>query len=170
MSLGRPLFDPHDRRYPQRQHSRREVCHSRCWMVRAGAAWRMRPPDLPPWLTGYHQSQCGLKAGVWAAMAHDVWAVLRPAAGCPEELVAAIGDCRPLPSLPESGPQQTRALCGCPSAVWSSGALPGQHAFAAWCAIMHGWRRHARLAWCGVRHHGARTVRRVHSSKRITRS
>jgi transposase len=41
---------------PQRAHSLREVFHSLRWIVRAGAAWRMMPHDLPPWHTVYQQS------------------------------------------------------------------------------------------------------------------
>ena len=33
---------------PQREHSLREVLHGRRWIVRAGAACRMMPHDLPP--------------------------------------------------------------------------------------------------------------------------
>jgi transposase len=33
---------------PQREHSMREVFNGLRWIVRAGAAWRMMPHDLPP--------------------------------------------------------------------------------------------------------------------------
>ena len=42
---------------PQREHSLREVFNGLRWIVRAGAAWRMMPHDLPPWHTVYQQSQ-----------------------------------------------------------------------------------------------------------------
>ena len=42
---------------PQREHSLREVFNGLRWIVRAGAAWRMLPHDLPPWYTVYQQSQ-----------------------------------------------------------------------------------------------------------------
>jgi transposase len=32
---------------PQREHSLREVFNGLRWIVRAGAAWRMMPHDLP---------------------------------------------------------------------------------------------------------------------------
>jgi transposase len=38
---------------PQREHSMREVFNGLRWIVRSGAAWRMRPHDLPPWPTVY---------------------------------------------------------------------------------------------------------------------
>ena len=88
---------------PQRAHSVREVLNGRRWMVRAGAAWRLRPHALPPWDTVYHQSQRWLKAGVCAVIVHDRRAVLRLAAGRPAEPSAAMFESRPLPSTPERG-------------------------------------------------------------------
>jgi transposase len=61
------------------------------------------PHDLPPWHTVYQQSQRWLTAGVFAAMVHDLRAVLRLAAGRTEEPSASIVDSRTLPSTPESG-------------------------------------------------------------------
>jgi transposase len=40
----------------QRAPSLREVCTGLRWLVRAGAAWRRLPHDLPPWHTVDHQS------------------------------------------------------------------------------------------------------------------
>jgi transposase len=88
---------------PQREHSLREVLNGLRWMVRAGAAWRMMPHDLPPWYTVYQQSQRWLKAGVFEAMVHDLRAVLRLAQGRKAEPSAAIFDSRTLQSTPESG-------------------------------------------------------------------
>jgi hypothetical protein len=48
---------------PQRDYRLRAGYHGLRWMVRAGAAWRMMPHDLPPWHTVYQQSQRWLKAG-----------------------------------------------------------------------------------------------------------
>src|SRR5262245_12737339 len=66
---------------PQREPSQREVFKGLRWLVRAGAAWRMMPPDLPPGHTVYQQSQRWLKAGVFAAIGHDLRAALRRAQG-----------------------------------------------------------------------------------------
>jgi transposase len=38
---------------PQRAYPLREVCNALRWIVRAGAAWRMLPNDLPPWEAVY---------------------------------------------------------------------------------------------------------------------
>jgi transposase len=88
---------------PQRDHSLREVFNGLRWIVRAGAAWRLMPHDLPPWHTVHQQSQRWLKAGVFEAIVHDLRAVLRLAAGRAAEPSAAIFDSRTLQSTPESG-------------------------------------------------------------------
>jgi transposase len=88
---------------PQREHSLREVFNGLRWIVRAGAAWRLMPHDLPPWHTVYQQSQRWLKAGVFEAMVHDLREVLRVAQGRTPQPSAAIFDSRTLQSTPESG-------------------------------------------------------------------
>src|SRR5262245_61305399 len=88
---------------PQREHSMREVFNGLRWIVRAAAAWRMMPHDLPPWYTVYQQSQRWLKAGVFEAIVHDLRAVLRLAQGRTAAPSAAIFDSRTLQSTPESG-------------------------------------------------------------------
>jgi transposase len=88
---------------PQREHSLREVCNGLRWIIRAGAAWRMMPHDLPPWPTVYQPSQRWLQAGVLAAIVHDLRAVLRRAPGRNADPAAAIFDSRPVPAPPESG-------------------------------------------------------------------
>ena len=90
---------------PQRDHSLREVFNGLRWLVRAGAAWRLRPHDVPPWHTGYQQSQRWLKAGVFDAMVDDLRALLRLLHGRAEQPSAAIFDSRTLQSPPESGPR-----------------------------------------------------------------
>lgn len=88
---------------PQRDHSLREVFNGLRWMVRTGASWRMMPHDLPPWHSIYQQAQRWLKAGVFAAIVHDLREILRLAAGRKAKPTAAIFDSRTLQSTPESG-------------------------------------------------------------------
>jgi transposase len=88
---------------PQREHSLREVFNGLRWIVRAGAAWRMMPHDLPPWYTVYQQSQRWFKAGVLATMVIDLRELLRVAQGRNPQPSAAIFDSRTLQSTPESG-------------------------------------------------------------------
>jgi transposase len=88
---------------PQRTHSLREVFNGLRWLVRAGAAWRMMPHDLPPWEAVYQQTQRWLQAGVFAAIVHDLRELLRVAAGRKAQPTAAIFDSRTVQSTPESG-------------------------------------------------------------------
>jgi transposase len=88
---------------PQREHELREVFNGLRWLVRAGAAWRMMPNDLPPWYSVYQQTQRWIAAGVFEAMVHDLGALLRLAAGRAAQPTAAIFDGRTLQSTPESG-------------------------------------------------------------------
>jgi len=87
----------------QRVYSLREVVNGWRWIIRAGAAWRMMPNDLPPWEAVYQQTQRWLRAGVFEAMVDDLRAILRLAEGRNEQPSAAIVDSRPLQSTPESG-------------------------------------------------------------------
>jgi transposase len=88
---------------PQREHSLRELFNGLRWLVRAGAAWRMMPHDLPPWYPVYQQSQRWLKAGVFDTIVQALRVVLRVAQGRKPEPSAAIFDSRTLQSTPESG-------------------------------------------------------------------
>lgn len=88
---------------PQREYSLREVFNALRWIVRTGASWRMMPHDLPPWEAVYQQTQRWLKAGVFAAIVHDLREILRLAAGRKARPTAAIFDSRTLQSTPESG-------------------------------------------------------------------
>jgi len=88
---------------PQRDYPLREVFNGLRYIVRSGAAWRMMPNDLPPWYTVYQQTQRWLKAEVFAAMVHDLRALLRVAQGRKANPSASILDGRTLQSTPESG-------------------------------------------------------------------
>jgi transposase len=88
---------------PQRDYPLREVFNGLRYVVKTGAPWRWMPKDLPPWPTVYQQSQRWLRAGVFEAVAHDLRALLRLAAGRPAEPTAVILDARTLQSTPESG-------------------------------------------------------------------
>jgi len=88
---------------PQRQYPLREVFNGLRWLVRAGAAWRMLPHDLPPWTVVYQQTQRWMRAGCFEAIVHDLREVLRQAQGRHRQPTAAIFDGRTLQSTPESG-------------------------------------------------------------------
>lgn len=88
---------------PQRDYPLREVYNGLRYVVKTGAPWRWLPNDLPPWPTVYQQGQRWLRAGVFEAVAHDLRALLRLAAGRPPGPTAVILDARTLQSTPESG-------------------------------------------------------------------
>lgn len=88
---------------PQRQHALRELFNALRYVIRYGIAWRAMPNDLPPWSAVYQQTRRWLAAGCFEALAQDLRAVLRLAAGREEEPTTAIIDSRTLRSTPESG-------------------------------------------------------------------
>ncbi len=87
----------------QRSHALREVFNGLRYLIRYGVAWRAMPNDLPPWHAVYDQAQRWQRTGCFEALAHDLRAVLRLAAGRNEEPSAAVLDSRTLRSTPESG-------------------------------------------------------------------
>jgi transposase len=72
-------------------------------LMRAGCSWRMRPHEFPPWSVVYQQMRRWVEAGCFEAMAHELRAIVRLAAGRNEQPSAAIYDSRTLQSMPESG-------------------------------------------------------------------
>jgi transposase len=88
---------------PQREHPLREVFNGLRYIVKTGAPWRWMPNDLPPWQIVYQQAQRWLRAGCFEALAEDLRAILRLAAGREAQPTAAIIDSRTLRSTPESG-------------------------------------------------------------------
>ena len=88
---------------PQRDYSPRAIFNAVRYMVRAGCPWRMIPNDLPPWSTVHQQAQRWIKAGCFAAMAHDLRKILRLLAERKIQPTAVIFDGRTLQSTPESG-------------------------------------------------------------------
>jgi len=98
-----PYLTLMDEGAPQRAYPLREVFNALRWLVRTGAHWRMMPHDLPPWPATYQQTRRWLAAGVFEAMAHDLRALVRLAAGRAPEPSAAIFDSRTVQSTPESG-------------------------------------------------------------------
>jgi transposase len=88
---------------PQRRHDLRAVVNALRWIVRAGAPWRLLPNDFPPWPAVYQQTQRWIAAGCFAAMVHDLRALLRWAEGRADDPTAVILDGRTVQSTPESG-------------------------------------------------------------------
>src|SRR5437764_587304 len=61
----------------QRRHDLRAVFNALRWLARTGAQWRMLPNDLPPWAAVYQQFQRWQDRGCFAALVHDLRALLR---------------------------------------------------------------------------------------------
>lgn len=87
----------------QREHLLREVFNGVRYVVKTGIPWRSMPNDLPHWAAVYQQAVRWLKADCFTALAHDLRALLRLAAGRPREPTAVVLDSRTLRSTPESG-------------------------------------------------------------------
>ena len=88
---------------PQRRYALREVFNALRWIVRTGAPWRYLPTNFPPWPAVYQQTQRWIAAGCFAAMVHDLRAMLRWAAGRNPQPTAVIFDSATRQSTPESG-------------------------------------------------------------------
>ena len=98
-----PYLTLMDETAPQRRHDLREVFNGLRFIVRTGMQWRFMPHDLPPWAAVYQQTRRWLEAGSFAAIVHDLRAVLRLVQGRAAEPSAAILDSRTLQATPESG-------------------------------------------------------------------
>jgi transposase len=88
---------------PQRVHDLREVFNALRWMVRAGAPWRLLPTNFPPWEAVYQQTRRWIDAGCFAAMTHDLRALLRWTEGRADDPSAVVLDAATRQSTPESG-------------------------------------------------------------------
>jgi transposase len=70
---------------PQREYPMRELFNGLRYVIRYGIAWRAMPNDLPPWHAVHQQAHRWLSAGCFEALAQDLRAMLRLAAGRKEE-------------------------------------------------------------------------------------
>jgi transposase len=102
-AFAAPYLTLMDEAAPQRRHDLREVFNGLRWLVRTGAPWRYLPHEFPPWAAVYQQTQRWLAAGCFAAMADDLRALLREAAGRDPQPTAVILGGRTLQATPESG-------------------------------------------------------------------
>jgi transposase len=86
-----------------RVHGLRVAVDGLRWSVRTGSPWRSLPKDFPPWEAVYPPSRRWLAAGCFAAIVHDLRALLRRAAGRGRGPTAAVFDSRTLRSTVASG-------------------------------------------------------------------
>jgi transposase len=92
---------------PQREHDLRAVFNALRWVVKAGCSWRLLPRDFPPWEAVYQQARRWLAAGVFEAMAHDLRAVPRVAAGRDRRRRSSTGGRSSPPRRAAAGPGTT---------------------------------------------------------------
>src|SRR5215207_7855502 len=92
-----------DETAPQRTHDLREVFNGLRSIAHGGLQWRMMPNDLPPWEAVYQQTRRWMAAGVFAAIVHDLRAVLRLGQGRAAAPTAAILYFCNQQATPESG-------------------------------------------------------------------
>jgi transposase len=104
-SLVAPYLTLMSEEAPQRDYRLRELFNALRYVIRYGIAWRAMPNDFPPWSAVYQQAQRWLASGCFEALAQDLRALLRLAAGRKEEPTAVVIDSRTLRSTPESGPR-----------------------------------------------------------------
>ncbi len=98
-----PSLTPMRADAPHRHHDLREGFNARRWVVRTGAQWAYLPHEFPVWTAVYQQARRGIAAGVFAAMVHDLRALLRVAAGREPAPTAALLASRTRQSTPMSG-------------------------------------------------------------------
>ena len=87
----------------QRNHPLREVFNGLRTILKTGAPWRWMPNDPPPWAAVYQQAQRWLASGCFEALADDLRAVLRLAAGRAKESSAASSTAAPCGPHPKAG-------------------------------------------------------------------
>jgi transposase len=81
---------------PQRRHHLREVFNGLRFIVHTGLPWRFLHHDLPPCSAVYQQTRRWIAAGVFAAIVHDLRALLRLVQGRTATPTALILDSRTL--------------------------------------------------------------------------
>jgi transposase len=88
---------------PQRRHDLRASFDALRWPVRTGARWAYLPHEFPAWTAVYQQARRRIAAGVFAALAPDLRALPRVAAGREPAPTAVILDSRTVQSTPMRG-------------------------------------------------------------------
>ena len=74
------------------KHSKRELLNAIFYQARSGAAWRLLPPDLPPWRTVYKQFEAWREDGTWERVLGGLRRQVRQAAGRQAEPTAGAID------------------------------------------------------------------------------
>jgi len=82
----------------------REILNAICYHVRGGAAWRMLPPDLPPWGTGHYYYRRFRLDGTWTQINDSLRDQVRLTARREAAPTAAIIDSQSVKTTEKGGP------------------------------------------------------------------
>ena len=77
----KPLLPPEKSGGRPRPYARREVSKGSQEVLRGGGAWRLRPPDRPPWPTAEQTFRAWRQEGTWLRLHDQLRAEVRPPLG-----------------------------------------------------------------------------------------
>src|SRR3546814_5891982 len=80
-----------------RKAASRELVNAILYFLRAGMAWRLLPPDLPPWQTVSYYSRRWDREGVWRRIHHTLVMAARERAGREPSPSGAVPDSPTVP-------------------------------------------------------------------------
>ena len=86
-----------------RKASSRELVNAVLYFLRAGAAWRLLPHDLPPWQTVYYYLRRWQREGVWDRVHHTLVMADRERVGREASPTAAILDSQSVGTADQKG-------------------------------------------------------------------
>ena len=86
-----------------RKTSARELANAILYFLRAGAAWRLMPHDLPPWQTVYYYLRRWQREGVWNRVHHELVMMDRERIGRSASPSAAILDSQSVRTADQKG-------------------------------------------------------------------
>ena len=81
----------------------RELVNAILYFLRAGAAWRLLPHDLPPWQTVYFYLRRWQREGVWSRVHHELVMLDRERVGREASPSAAILDSQSVRTADQKG-------------------------------------------------------------------